>query len=689
MPIERAKKTNVIVLSKEPVSITSVTGKRSDQTFFTNIQNYTLSGNTIRLRKAFDEIKVDYVDDQPADFDPKVAQAILNGGLGNLLVGTSTNELKGTAFDAQLDRLAVEATKIGEKIGTDLGGFISLAEDAKENLEANDEPIVSIVTEKVDGVTTKKISVKETEIATLTGTTDAGGGLLNIAITTGNPKGIEKVLKEVFTAKESQIKQNLKNVSPVENRVEEAVKKDIATEVSNESQKINQKAMRDLGLPFGSNSELGFGNLGSSFGNILGGVLGKIREVGTSSKIGEVVGGFPESVQIPTGTTVDNIIEANGNTNVSKIVSKNRNLNKNVKTSAPTYQVTRNPGTFNGTLTPSTYKFERVDNAEELELELRTSPREITACVVDWSETYTNNNLDANLVHKVQLGRILEKYGSQFAIQLGIEGGIQFHYVIMRDGTIERGRPLSIEAGGFNPWAKRSVYVGFVAGYNAPEGTPNPNLYRSSESITPEQWKSFDIFLDQFYKAVPAGEVVGKTDLLDVGVNDAPGFDVRSYLKTKYKKTSIYPDAVLRTTTQPKTKTESVNSLPNETAKSSLPPIAQLPKVKDALKNKDKVFDVATGKIKLPTEEELETAKSDFKTLVSQTGLLSRDQQSFFDNSIESLNLGSLKRAAATVENNELLKGLNLNTDKIDIARNDLLNNGFSFDETLNDWSKK
>ena len=689
MPIERAKKTNVIILSKEPVSITSVTGKRSDQTFFTNIQNYTLSGNTIRLRKAFDEIKVDYVDDQPADFDPKVAQAILNGGLGNLLVGNSTNELKGTAFDAQLDRLAVEATKIGEKIGTDLGGFISLAEDAKENLEANDEPIVSIVTEKVDGVTTKKISVKETEIATLTGTTDAGGGLLNIAITTGNPKGIEKVLKEVFTAKESQIKQNLKNVSPVENRVEEAVKKDIATEVSNESQKINQKAMRDLGLPFGSNSELGFGNLGSSFGNILGGVLGKIREVGTSSKIGEVVGGFPESVQIPSGTTVDNIIEANGNTNVSKIVSKNRNLNKNVKTSAPTYQVTRNPGTFNGTLTPSTYKFERVDNAEELELELRTSPREITACVVDWSETYTNNNLDANLVHKVQLGRILEKYGSQFAIQLGIEGGIQFHYVIMRDGTIERGRPLSVEAGGFNPWAKRSVYVGFVAGYNAPEGTPNPNLYRSSESITPEQWKSFDIFLDQFYKAVPAGEVVGKTDLLDVGVNDAPGFDVRSYLKTKYKKTSIYPDAVLRTTTQPKTKTESVNSLPNETAKSSLPPIAQLPKVKDALKNKDKVFDVTTGKIKLPTEEELETAKSDFKTLVSQTGLLSRDQKSFFDNSIESLNLGSLKRAAATLENNELLKGLDLNTDKIDIARNDLLNNGFSFDEILNDRSKK
>ena len=689
MPIERAKKTNVIILSKEPVSINSVTGKRSDQTFFTNIQNYTLSGNTIRLKRAFDEIKVDYVDDQPADFDPRVAQAVLDGNLGNLLIGNSTNELKGKAFDAQLDRLAVEATKIGEKIGTDLGGFLSLAEDAKENLEANDEPIVSIVTEKVDGVTTKKISVKETEIATLTGTSDAGGGLLNIAITTGNPKGIEKVLKEVFTAKDSQIKKNIQDASPVSDRVETAVKKDISTEVSNESQKINQKAMRDLGLPFGSNSELGFGNLGSSFGNILGGVLGKIREVAPAQKLGDVVAGFPSTVQIPEGVDVSNIVEADGTTNVSKVVNPNRNLNKNVKTSSPTYQVTRNPGTFTGTTTPPTYKFERVDNAEELELELRSSPREITACVVDWSETYTNNNLDANLVHKVQLGRILAKYGNQFALQLGIEGGIQFHYVIMRDGTIERGRPLSIETGGFNPWAKRSVYVGFVAGYNAPEGTPNPNLYRSSESITPEQWKSFDIFLDQFYKAVPGGEVVGKTDLLAEGVNDAPGFDVRSYLQTKYKKTSVYPDAILRKTKQPKTKTETVNVLPNDTAHPSIPSIAQLPQVRDALKNKDKTIDINTGEFKLPTDEELDAAKNDFKTLVSETGLLSRDQQSFFDTSIESLNLGSITRAAAKLENDLLVSDLNANTDKIDVARTDLLNNGFSFDEILNDWSKK
>ena len=547
---------------------------------------------------------------------------------------------------------------------------------------------MSIVTEKVDGINTKKVSIKQTEIATLTGTT-ADNGLLNIAITTGNPKGIEKVLKEVFTAKDSQIKKNIQNASPVSNRVETAVKKDIATDVSNESQKINQKAMRDLGLPFGSNSELGFGSLGSSFGNILGGVLSKIREVTPAKNIGDVVEGFPTSVQIPEGTTVDNIVEADGTTNVSKVVNKNRNLNKNVKTTSETYRVTRNPGTFTGTTTPSTYKFERVDNAEELELELRTSPREITACVVDWSETYTNNNLDANLVHKVQLGRILDKFGNAFALRLGIEGGIQFHYVIMRDGTIERGRPLSIEAGGFNPWAKRSVYVGFVAGYNTPEGTPNPQLYRSSESITPEQWKSFDIFLDQFYKAVPGGEVVGKTDLLQEGVNDAPGFDVRSYIETKYKKTSVYPDAVLRKTTQPKTKEESVNALPNKTAHPSTPPIAQLPLVKDALKNKDKEFDVATGEFKLPTTEELETAKSDFKTLVSETGLLSRDQKTFFDNSIETLNLGSLKRAAATLENTGLVNDLNIKTEKIDVARTDLLNNGFTFDEALNDWSKK
>ena len=55
MPIERAFKTNRIVLSKTPTSVTSVAGKRSDQTFFTGISSFDLSGKTILLRKTFDE----------------------------------------------------------------------------------------------------------------------------------------------------------------------------------------------------------------------------------------------------------------------------------------------------------------------------------------------------------------------------------------------------------------------------------------------------------------------------------------------------------------------------------------------------------------------------------------------------------------------------------------------------------
>ena len=686
MPIERAFKTNRIVLSKTPTTVKSVAGKRSDQTFFTGISSFDLSGKTIVLRKTFDEIKVEYEVVETAPFDPKIARQVLNGDLQGLLNGNSSVELENTAFDAILDRLSVDSTKIGTEIGTNLGGFVSLAEDPKENMDANDEPIVSIVTEQVENVEIKKVSVKKTEIATLTSTTGEDG-LLNIAITTGNPKGIEKVLKEVFQAKDSQIKPNIQKASPVSTRVETAVKKDISTEVANDAQKINNKVMSDLGNPFQSGSELGFGNMGSSFGNILGAVMAKVRQQVPAQNVGDVVSAFPSSVEIPQGTTVENLQEEDGSTNVAKVVDTDRSVSTQVRSSTPPYKIRQSVGEFNGTLTPSSYVFERVDNSEELELELMTSTRELTACVVDWSETFTNNYLDAELVHKVQLGRVLQKHGNAFAVQLGIEGGIQFHYVIMRDGTIERGRPLSIEAGGFNPWAKRSVYVGFVAGYNAPEGVENPSLFRSSESITPEQWKSFDAFIDVFFKAVPGGEIVGKVDLLPEGINDAPGFDVREYIETRYKKGTIYGENV-RDNPQPKTPTEAVSTLPSKVSHPSLPPIAQKPAVRDALKKADKTLDTTTGKIKLPSADELKAADGNLAKLVQDTGILNRDQQNFADAALKNFNLGSVDRIGATLQNDGLLAAIEENIKQIDVIRTDLINNGYSYSEETNSWSK-
>ena len=689
MIIEKFFSTNVAVLSKTPTSVKSVGGKRKDKSFFSNINDFNLSGNTITLKRTFDEVRVEYEVVETAPFDPKIAKQVLNGDLQGLLSSNSSIELDNTAFNAILDRVSVDSTKIGTALGTNLGGFVSLAEDPKEHMEANDEPIVSIVTEQVENVQIKKVSVKKTEIATLTSSTTEDG-LLNIAITTGNPKGIEKVLKEVFQAKDSQIKPNIQQASPISTRVVTAVKKDIPTEVTTSAQKINNKLMSDLGNPFQSGSKLGFGNLGSGFGNILGAIISKARQVATAQSPTDVVSGFPSSVEIPQGVTVDNIQEADGSTNVAKVVDTNRSIGSQVKTSTPTYTIKQSVADFNGTLTPADYVFETVDNSEELELELATSTREITAAVVDWTETFTNNFLDAELVHKVQRGRVLVQYGNAFADQQGVEGGIQFHYVIMRDGTIQRGRPLSIEAGGFNPWHKRSIYVGFVAGYNVPEGTLNPELFRNGSSITPEQWKTFDAFLDVFFKVIPGGEVVGKGGLLQAQgvVNDAPGFEVQNYIETRYKKGTVYGENVFPNTTQPKTPTEIVSTLPTKVSRPALPPIAQKPQVRDALKKANKTLDTNTGKIKLPTVAELKAADGDVAKLVRDTGILDRDQQGFVDQVSKTFNLGSLDRLNATLQNDGLLAAIDENVKQIDSLRTDLINNGYSFNEETNSWSK-
>ena len=171
------------------------------------------------------------------------------------------------------------------------------------------------------------------------------------------------------------------------------------------------------------------------------------------------------------------------------------------------------------------------------------------------------------------------------------------------------------------------------------------------------------------------------------GINDAPGFDVREYIETRYKKGTIYGENV-RDNPQPKTPTEAVSTLPSKVSHPSLPPIAQKPAVRDALKKADKTLDTTTGKIKLPSADELKAADGNLAKLVQDTGILNRDQQNFADAALKNFNLGSVDRIGATLQNDGLLAAIEENIKQIDVIRTDLINNGYSYSEETNSWSK-
>ena len=79
MAIQRAFQTNVITLPVVPTSILSVQGKRKDSQFFTNILDFELVDRTITIRRAYDEVKVEYTVEDKVPFNPQIAKEILNG----------------------------------------------------------------------------------------------------------------------------------------------------------------------------------------------------------------------------------------------------------------------------------------------------------------------------------------------------------------------------------------------------------------------------------------------------------------------------------------------------------------------------------------------------------------------------------------------------------------------------------
>ena len=170
------------------------------------------------------------------------------------------------------------------------------------------------------------------------------------------------------------------------------------------------------------------------------------------------------------------------------------------------------------------YAFTIVGSMEELEAELRSATREITETVLHWTANYIDQpHIGAEDVHSWHLQRGFS--------------GCGYHYIIKRDGSIQRGRPINIQGAHANDFGhnRYSIGVSHVAGYNCTSGTPNPNRYISSESISDAQWRAQKDFLEVFYRVFPGGQVLGHNQISQAGKVD-PGFDVDEYIFNEFGK---------------------------------------------------------------------------------------------------------------------------------------------------------
>lgn len=177
----------------------------------------------------------------------------------------------------------------------------------------------------------------------------------------------------------------------------------------------------------------------------------------------------------------------------------------------PPYEVGSNEVQASGTF---------VTSVEELEYDMGSATRDISEIVVHWSETFSNANLT----------------GSQAK---SLTGG-SYHYIIKRDGSVERDLPINSagsHARGHNSYSIAVLLIGGVAAATEDQGLAERV---GAGNITRSQYNSLYQIMRVFYTQYPGGQALGHSEI-DNDQGD-PGFEVRDYAYNLFNKSSLFVD---------------------------------------------------------------------------------------------------------------------------------------------------
>jgi len=466
-------------------------------------------------------------------------------------------------------------TTFKEKVGELASGFKLIAEGVK--VEKKDvEPIISEITNNIPGIDIKKSSSKKTEIETLTGK-KAEDGVLDKVMASPDPKGVGNALDKAIGALPSKVeaavvemnevakdpitRQKFADVGIDGDTLDalvgslskgslDLVNTNFATSATKNMKLTSKIQMKELDNPFGSFTDVKtglptggkipsgnkvqnpFGSLGIDFGNIMGNISSLTSGLPTAQNLGDEISsikGAINGIDPKTNLPVPNIINKNGTTDLAKVVSKGNKTN--TKATTPVDDIVSNRAIPELT-------FKKVSNREEFELELRQCSRELSAMVVDWTGSFLDENLNAKQLNKrSKKNRAIRR--EQGNIRNSGDDRLQSHYVILRDGTVERCLPVSGEIDR-QVWQKGTFVVTFVGGYNCFSGTKNYNEFLSADSLTEEQNLTFDEMLEAFFNVFPGGAVVG-LDAITLDQSYGPGFNCSEYIK-KFGKVQVYDE---------------------------------------------------------------------------------------------------------------------------------------------------
>ena len=481
-------------------------------------------------------------------------------------------DLKGAVEGQVAAKTQTALTKVGEAASGILP--LSASTDNPNATVGDADNCIVEITGDVPGLAADLIgevpSADDTSLQAITGGGSVDQGSLKLTIGSGSPEAIAKALTAVTGKPASEVQDVLKDVAPA--GVEDAIAK-LDDAVAGGLGAAT--GLADAQAAFKSNFDNLLGNvkgglvtnllrkLDKTTDTILDGIFDKI-DLDLNVNIGGIDIGL-DGIEIPqinvpgldglrefNKDTIIELLERGKRAEAIQLISENSNLPPEeieaevekvnieppsaISSPAPAavgsrtnecHVIGSNNSTWQGSSTPiNSGQFTYIDSPDELLAELRATSRPITQFVAHWAGTYTNQNLGADEIHQWHLDRGWS--------------GIGYHYVIRRDGRLQRGRPLDRNGAHSGAYGhnRRSIGITFMAGYNCPSGTPNPNRYISSDSINAQQMATFKMFCQAFYDVWPGGQALGHYHTTDKGKVD-PGFDVLEYVRVNFNKVNI------------------------------------------------------------------------------------------------------------------------------------------------------
>jgi len=343
----------------------------------------------------------------------------------------------------------------GKEVGDIVQGFEVIADEGLGTKKETLSPIVGRLSENA-GISLKSASSRKGDISTITGQTVVDGFLYS-SVSNVNAIGINNTLSSLSS-----------NASGISKIISSIAGGDVSEVL------LNNSSTEGIAKEF-------------------------VKEF---SNISDASGDLVSIIQSELNTDV--VSSLTGDTNIKSILQNKLGTKFKSSELSENNIIVNSTGTFSGASTPNDYQFTFVNTVEELMLEFRNSTRDFSQIIVEFTGEYVDDNFDA------------KDFQTLYSNKNGFDG-IPYHYIVRKDGKIQRGRPLDIETvySGGNITYSKSVVVAIPGGYEVPEGTDRAKT--SVNSSTTSSWYWFNTLLDVAYTMFPGIQVYASTELSDTG----------------------------------------------------------------------------------------------------------------------------------------------------------------------------